>query len=158
MAKTGSVEDLIVKLKGLHKFAKVSAVNAIEDKKEDITDLNKAQMLVLGVDNEGIQLGEYAPFTVQERQKKGLQTEFIDLRFEGDFQDGIVVNKIGDTEFDMTSTDSKWEDKLMSPFPDAIGLTDESEDKLTNELINKVDSEVDEYLEPNKQARVPELV
>ncbi len=178
MAKAGTVEDLIVKLKGLHTFARVSAANAIEDKKEDIIDTNKANMLVLGIDNAGDQLGEYAPLSVIKRKAKGLQTGFIDLRFEGGFQDGIVVEKIGLAEFDMTSTDEKWSQSnsvdisgvnisasdldagrsLSERWPDAIGLTDENENKLTGELIEKVDKDINEYLEPSKHAKVAELV
>lgn len=154
MAKAGTVEDLIVKLKGLTTFVRVSASNAIDDNKEDILDLNKAQMLVLGVDNEGDQLGIYAPFTVQEREKKGLQTNFIDLRFTGEFQDKMVVEKTDLAKFELTSTDSKWENKLEPQFPDALGLTNENEDKLTKDLITQIDKDVDEYLEPNQQSRV----
>ena len=145
-----TVETLILKLDSLPGFVQQSGNSSIEENKDDILDLNKAQMIVLGVDSDNSKLGEYAPLSVQERKKKGLQTDYIDLRFTGDFQDSMTVKKEG-KGFAIDATDGKWDGNEISPtlsqqFPDALGLTPENENTVTEIIINKIDKEVDKYL------------
>lgn len=147
---TGTVEDLVKKLKGLPKFIEDVVEIYYNDNKEEILDLNKAQLLNSGVDSEGKPLGEYAPFTVEERQKKGLQTDFIDLRYTGKFQDRMQLSKNGvKGEREMTSRDPKWgsdDGVLRKAFPDAIGLTPNSQEILTTDIEKEIDRNVNGYL------------
>lgn len=144
----GTVEELIGKLKELPDLIKQVADNYFNDQEEKILDLNKDQMLIAGVDSEGINLGDYSPFTAEIRANEGLQTEHIDLRFTGDFQDGMELIPTGLAEVEMTSSDSKWRDgeDLRERFPDAIGLTPISQDILTQELIKTIEFNVDNFL------------
>lgn len=141
-----TVEDLILKLKSLPEFTKAAAGDSIVDNKDDILDLNKAQMLVLGADSDGAQLGQYSPFSKEERKKKGLQTDYIDLRFTGEFQDKMSLNKIDDLSYEIDSTDPKWNDKLRPRWPDALGLDSDNEERLTKILTDHIDFQVDNYL------------
>jgi hypothetical protein len=145
-----TVEDLILKLESLPGFVKAVGDGTIEDKAKDILDLNKSQMLTLGVDSEGAQLGDYAPLSIQERKKKGLQTEFIDLRFNGHFQDSMNIKKEG-KGFELNATDAKWNGDAIFPslsqqWPDALGLTEDNEKKVTDLLTEKIGTKVDEFL------------
>ena len=45
----------------------------------------------LGIDGDGNDLGEYAPFTVNVRQSFGLQTDHISLEFTGEFLGNMDV-------------------------------------------------------------------
>lgn len=144
----GTVEELIGKLKELPEFIKQVADNYFNDQEEEILDLNKDQMLIAGVDSEGINLGNYSAITAEIRAKEGLQTEHIDLRFTGDFQDGMDLIPVGPAEVEMTSNDIKWNPggDVRERFPDAIGLTPISQDILTKELIKTIEFNVDNLL------------
>ncbi len=153
---SADIRDLIEKLKSLPSFVEDKADEAIESDKEHILDLNKAQMLVAGVDNEGISLGDYSPKSVQIRQKKGLQTDHIDLRFTGDFQDSLRIDKKKKAEFDLTATDGKWAGNEITPnlsqqWPDALGLTDDNEDKVTENTTGHIEREAEKYFETSQE-------
>jgi hypothetical protein len=152
-----TVEDLIKKLTLLPKLVKTSANMAIDKNKEDIVDLNKAQMLVLGVDADGDQLGEYAPLSVEIRDDAGLQTDYIDLRFTGKFQDSMNIKK-KDKGFELIATDGKWDGNSISPtlkerWPDALGLIPDNENKVTNIITGNIDRAVSKFLNPSTPAR-----
>lgn len=142
----GTVEDLIVKLKNLPTFVDLVGDNSIAENEDTIIDLNKAQMIVLGIDADGDQLGEYTPYSSQIREAAGLQTEFIDLRFTGDFQDSIELN-LTPNGYEIDATDEKWTDKIEPRFPDALGLIDDNEDRVTNIITSKIEKESEKYFQ-----------
>jgi hypothetical protein len=155
----GTIEDLIEKLKGIQAFIKKEAQNAIEENKKEILDLNKAQMLVLGVDSNDDKLGEYAEVSIfgdptrdiPGRLARGLQVEFIDLRYTGEFQDSEVLYKSKDNqkdefEYTMDATDPKWQDDLSPRWPEAIGLNEDNQGKTAEIITNNVWQKVDKYL------------
>jgi hypothetical protein len=144
----GTVQELIGKLKGLESFVNDSAAFALKVNSDEILDLNKAQMIVAGVDADGDQLGQYAPFTVEERSKKGLQTEYIDLRFTGEFQDKMELIPTGKTEVEFDSKDPKWDSDISKQWPDALGLTSDNEERAGDMIIKVIDVNVDKYLTP----------
>lgn len=154
----GTVEDLIVKLKNLEAFVVKVGNKAIGDNSDEILDLNKAQMLVAGVDANSQQLGDYAPMSIEIRQEKGLQTDHIDLRFTGEFQNSMVLKKEGNT-YEIDATDSKWDGNalarsLRAQWPDALGLTDESEQVVTKRITDAIESETDKYLSTGTPPKV----
>lgn len=144
----GTVEELISKLKELPGFVEQVADNYFNDQENEVLDLNKDQMLVAGVDSEGVKLGEYSDVTAEVRANAGLQTDHIDLRFTGDFQDAMKLIPTGEAEVEITSTDSKWSSNgdLRRRFPDAIGLTETSQDILTKDIIKTIEFQVDNFL------------
>lgn len=146
-----AVEELIIKLKALPTVVEKVADIAIEENESDIVALNIAQMVVLGVDNEGVQLGEYAPMSVQIREEEELQTDYIDLRFTGDFQESIELNATAEG-FEIDATDSKWKNHIERRFPDALGLTDENEDRLTDVITKYIESASERYFETSTPA------
>lgn len=141
---SGTVEELIVKLKGLPDFIEEAGASAIETNEDNILDLNKAQ-LQAGVDADGFSLGDYSAYSTMLRKEKGLQTDHIDLRDTGAFYNSQRVNQKGDS-FEIVSDDPKWEEDLRPRWPDALGLTTQSEDTLTTDLIENLDKKIDAYL------------
>ena len=114
---------LVGKLAKLQTFAETSADKTIEDKKKEIIEMNKEQLLE-GFDSEGDALGEYTAYNKTLRREKGLQIKHIDLKDTGDFQRSINLKKKKTNEWDFDATDWKWEDELKPRWPDALGLGD----------------------------------
>lgn len=141
-----TVEDLIEKLDALPEFVEKTADDEILNNEEDILNLNKSQLTKLGIDSEGQKLGEYSPFSVEVRKKAGLQTKFIDLNFTGESQKSMELNLNANGEYEINAPEKKWSDER---WPDAIGLTNDNEDKVTEILTNKIDKEVDNFLSTN---------
>ena len=141
-----SFDSLISKMQDLPDFVKEVCENTIEDNEADILDFNKEQLLVRGVDTEGASLGEYSPYTKQLREAAGLQTDHIDLRFTGEFQDSLKLEKKGELSYDFTATDSKWETELAPRWPDAIGLDPINEEGVTAVITSNLEFELDNHL------------
>lgn len=141
-----TVEQLIVKLKDLPDFIKEVCENTIEDNESDLLDFNKEQLLVRGIDTEGDSLGEYAPKSKELREAAGLQTDHIDLRFTGEFQDSIKLEKKGELSYDFAATDPKWENELAPRWPDALGLDPVNEDGFTAVITSNLEFQLDNHL------------
>ena len=73
-------------------------------------------------------MGEYRPLSVTIRSAYGLQTDYIDLSFEGDYQDSFSI-EYGSNDFSIIATDPKTE-KIEKRFTKARGLTEESKAEL----------------------------
>lgn len=139
-----TVEDLITDLTALPEFINEIVEFTMEDKSEDIEDFNRTQLQQKGVDAFGKALGDYAQSTIREREKRGLQTSYVDLKFTGKFQNDIELNKKSDLTYDLTSGDVKWQSgELSDKYPEAIGLTDENEDRLTELIIKNIEFRLD---------------
>lgn len=142
------VDVLIRKLEGIEEFVRDSVDAAIEIEEEAIVDLNRSQLQVQGVDAMGKGLGEYTPLSKTLRAEAGLQTEYVDLKFTGAFQDSLKIDKKSDTSYELIATDPKWTSTtdLQDRFPDAVGITKENEVVVTGIIIKKVDIDLRNYL------------
>lgn len=70
--------------------------------------LNREQLSNQGVDSTGTKLGSYADRSAYLRSQAGLQTNFIDLNFSGDFQDQFIIqDATGDSIFSINSENWK---------------------------------------------------
>lgn len=98
--------------------------------------------LFSGVDSTGNELadigGDYSPITIQEKQFKGLPTDRITLFDEGDFYRSFRIDVSKDSVSISANTikegvdlQNRWGDELL-------GLTDESRNKLIDELIPEI--------------------
>jgi hypothetical protein len=140
-----SIDVLINKLEGLPDFIQEVLDNFMKDDAEDVLDLNRDQML-LGIDADGVPLGLYSPLSQELRSKKGLQIDHIDLRDTGEFQDSMFLEKAGDNTYFIDAADPKWEQKIAPRFPDALGLTEISQELLAGQIEKEVVRQVDNYL------------
>ena len=104
-----------------------------------IIDLNtKDQLGQFGIDALGDSLGEYAPFTVEQRSALGLQTDHIDFKFTGDYWASwtVTVDKGAITIL----TDPQLFSELVNDLgfaPEHVGLTEENLNKLTAAMLIK---------------------
>lgn len=114
--------------------------DSIREIEEFIINLNKEQLYeegIIDVNNPG-KREHYTASTIRTKQRHAAykKTEFVTLRWEGDFYETFKVI-IFDKEFIISATDLKWANWLEpNPrFGNALGLTDESKKKLRAEIL-----------------------
>ena len=129
---------LIDKLKDLKQYTSKQVDGIVNDYKQNIVGLNKAQMQEKGIKATGelIQPEGYKPFTIRERQKKGLQTAYVDLKYTGKFQDSIDLKKTSTLKYKIDATDPKYREKLLPRYGEILGLTTDNLGKV-GKLIEK---------------------
>jgi hypothetical protein len=130
-----TIEELITNLEELKATIQDGVDRAMVGDSFDIAEINREQLLS-GLDANVEELGQYAERTKAIRSKRGLQTEFIDLSFTGGSQKGLEVKKIDDKNFEL-STNPRWDEDR---FPDAIGIQEKNEDKVTNIVIENIEA------------------
>ena len=99
---------------------------------DNLIDLVQGQMLD-GENGDGQAIGTYAPSTVMARNRRGLQTNYIDLFFTGDFFQGMNVIDSGDS-YSVFSSVSYAED-LDIRYPMIFGVQDENKKLLKDSII-----------------------
>ena len=134
-----TIEELILNLKELKATIQDGVDRAILGDEFDIVKLNKEQLLS-GIDANSQPLGSYAESTKKIRERRGLQTDHIDLSFTGTSQDSIHTKKISDNAFEIDSN-PRWDEKR---FPNAIGITEENEKNVTDIIIENIEAVLDE--------------
>ena len=125
----------------LPKLTEQNIGDFVEQEEDYIKDLNKDQMYndgALNVDNP--QKERYAKSTIAQKKKRAKykKTDFITLRWMGDFYDSLRVLRFRDY-FTINSDSLIWANYLepQERFKKALGLTDESKGKLQIRLKNR---------------------
>jgi hypothetical protein len=112
---------------------------SIEATKGEIIKYNQDDQLQSGIDSRGEKIETlrskeqnsglpYALFTVQQRAKRGLQVDKVDLKFNGDFYKTFkvkVTDKQTEVMADFNKEDGDIRDNFDSSF-DFLGLTDDN--------------------------------
>ena len=117
-----------------------------------IADFNRGQ-LKEGKDAYGIDLGTYGIWRTEQREERGLQTDFIDLKFEGNFHESIYaegelkggvkakaflnINTISPEDWDAIAEDKRFED--------ALGLNEKNRDALGMMIAQHLQKELLKY-------------
>lgn len=132
------VMGLIDTLKGVNNNILREIGQAIKDERGYILDLNtESQLFEKGIGSDGIELASFQPysdFTITVKQFKGQPTNRVTLRDEGDFHESFFI-EFRDTEFEIKASDEKTE-SLKDKYGDEIlGLTKESLEDITQEII-----------------------
>jgi hypothetical protein len=136
-----TIEDLLSDLKRIPELVQDGVDRAMLGDTFDVVQINKDQLLS-GIDAAGKELGQYAPSTKKVRQRKGLQTDHIDLKFTGASQDSLGISKLNDSKFEMPAN-PRWDQKR---FPEAIGFTKENEDKVSEIVIVNIEANLNPVL------------
>lgn len=95
--------------------------------------LNIDQLYEGGIDSKGKSLGEYSPFTISVKKKKGQRTDHVTLRDTGEFYEAFFA----ETEswpVNIDSKDSKTEELKDRYGADIFGLTPQSTDELNDQI------------------------
>lgn len=107
--------------------------------KQLVIDLNtKNQLGDEGIDSLSRSLGEYAPFTVNERSRKGLQTDHVDFKVTGDYWGSWNVSATKDAII-IDTDDARFEELVIELrfAPEHVGLTEDSKQKVSILLAEK---------------------
>jgi hypothetical protein len=112
--------------------------DSIKEIEKFILELNREQLYekgIIDVNNPG-QREQYAASTIRQKKKKAKfkKTDFITLRWDGDFYDSFKVIILKEV-FIIQATDLKWANWLEPRFGGALGLTDESKNSLRDEIL-----------------------
>lgn len=115
-------------------------VFAIDDGvQKKVIELNtEVQLGDDGIDSLGDSLGEYAPFTVNERSSLGLQTGHIDFKVTGDYWRSWRVNVTSNAI--IITVDSSRFDELVNELsfaPEHVGLTETSLEVIRKMVLPK---------------------
>jgi len=114
----------------------------VREQEDYIKDLNREQMYNEGaMDVDNPQKLKYAQSTIQQKKKRARykKTDFITLRWMGDFYDSLKV-LIFDKYFVVSSDSTIWA-RFLEPqdrFSKALGLTDDSKEKLQVKLTDRM--------------------
>ena len=105
----------------------------------NMSRLNREQMNDLGVFSDGSETPDYAPFTIQEKIRKGQRYDHMTFRDSGRTQQSIVYLFNGDLVADWIDYNGIIDylnDRNIDSTP--IGLTQESMDELKPEIAKNV--------------------
>lgn len=134
-----NIEDLINDLTELPDTVQDGVDRAIIGDSVDITDVNREQM-AKGLDINDKPFGDYAESTKAIRKRKGLQTAFIDLNFTGKSSKSLTTKKQSDSNFTIEAN-PRWDQKR---FPDAIGISKEGENDVTDIIVENIEALLDQ--------------
>lgn len=102
-------------------------LQAARETSELALDLNRSQLIGLGIDSEGKSLGKYKESTKKRKAKKGQETEHITLYDEGNFQGKMILNAKQIPIF-IESKDQK-AGILKQKWPNALGLIPKNQEE-----------------------------
>jgi len=141
-----SLKNKIERIKAISVEAVVD--NAILATSDDILNANRNQMYERGVVDikNPTKKEKYATSTIRQKRRtaKFPNTDFITLKWDGDFHDSLKLLMFKD-KIVIQSDDLKWANWLESRF-NALGLTEDSlspiRDKIRNEVIKNIRNEL----------------
>jgi len=109
-----------------------------------IVTLNNEQLIEgKGFDSKIMQSG-YSLGYAKIRQRKGLQTGFVDLKFSGKYQDSRKVQKAKDGINIVSNVD--YEKHLRNNFPTHVGLTEKNAEQIKKLVAKDLAVEIEKYL------------
>lgn len=115
-----------------------AAASIISDNKQQIADLNREQLMD-GVNKQGKKLKKYQSKSYAARKNRMNPTPGLgnpDLYLTGRFHEAMNVKINSKVSYEIFSSDSKTSDLTKKYGKDIFGLTDESRDKASTEIIN----------------------
>lgn len=124
-----------------------------EDLQELVINMNRQQLSEKGIDSKGAALGTYSDSHARARSAAGLQTDFIDLKFGGAFQDEFIIeDATGDVIFSINSENWK-RDILVERLghrpgfgEDIFGLTEEHLQILKERMAPHIKAKINNIL------------
>lgn len=151
MSDNDKLKNFISKFRKSKSVAAKIAVNHISNGslQNIIETMNRGQ-LKEGEDATGKDLGEYGAWRKAQREEVGLQTDFIDLKFEGNFYESIYAegkmkNNKPAISIDTTSPEDWNAIREDDRFKDALGLNQENRDKVGMMIATEIRNELLKY-------------
>ena len=110
----------------------------VKDSEEIITAYNKQQLQDTGKNSFGVKLsdigGEYSPFTIEIRKKKGKQTKHVDLFDKGNFQGDFYIDIKSDSAV-IDSKDSKRDELVERWGIELFGVNNENKQDFIDQIL-----------------------
>ncbi len=110
----------------------------VQEFEPEICDMNsEVQLFEQGVNNLGVSIMDYAPYspkTIEIKEIKGQPTDRVTLRDEGDFHGSFFLQIYAD-RFEIRASDSKSEWLQKKYGRQILGLTAENQKELAEEYI-----------------------
>lgn len=132
-----SLDNFISKLSSLEKKAEDALKDTIF---EEAPQANRDQ-LAKGIKSDENQIAyksgrtTYSPSYKRQKARRGLQNEYIDLKYTGDFYKSIEVKKRSENVFELVSGDTLWTGKLRPTFgEEVLGLNKEATKQVEKEI------------------------
>ena len=139
-----TLEIFIDRLGNLENYLKKKVSEVVMEHQDKIVDLSTAQLMEgKNIEDKLMQTG-YSTQYEKRRQKTGLQTKFVDLRFSGKYQDTKKLYKTREG-FDIKS-DADYEKYLRGNFPGHVGLTEKNSKVISDDLVNEIAILTKKYL------------
>jgi hypothetical protein len=137
-------EIFVDRVKGLEYYAKKVANELLFKRSQEVVKMNRKQLMEgKNTLQKTIQEGYSKPYA-KKRQKKGLQTRFVDLYFTGKFQKGLKGVKNTDG-LDLES-DADYEKYLRGNYPDIMGLNKVDAELIAVAIAKELAVEIKKYL------------
>jgi len=140
------IEVFIRKLRNLQHFVNVEG-NRIAMKEAPLIESMQRKRLSKGktTENKTIQKG-YSPGYAKRRKKKGLQTNYVDLNFSGEFYESLQVTEEPNYgSFDIVS-DVDYARFLFDKHEDIVGLNKKDAHTLKKVIIERLEKSLRNYL------------
>lgn len=137
-------ETFVNRFSKLGEYLKKQSSEILLKHNNDIVPLANEQLLKgVNIKEQKMQSG-YSSAYGKRRQKKGLQTAFVDLRFTGKYQDTKKLVKY-DYGVDIRSQ-ADYEAYLRGNFPDHVGLTEPNAEVIAKKMESEIAELIEDYL------------
>lgn len=138
------IELFVERLNRIESFLKKKAPEMLMKHERKIVELNNAQLVKgKGTDGDIMQRG-YSAGYASKRRKKGLQTNYVDLKYSGKYQDSRKgVKAKGGIDI---KSGVDYEKYLRGNYPKHIGLTKENAESITDLLSVELAKDIKQYL------------
>jgi hypothetical protein len=137
-------EEFVERVKALEYMVKKIASELLFKRSQQIVKMNRTQLMQgKNIEEKTIQEGYSKPYA-KKRQKKGLQTRFVDLYFTGKFQKGLkgVKNIEG---LDIESS-AEYEKYLRGNYPGIMGLNKQDAELIAQAIAEELAKQLKKYL------------
>lgn len=139
------VNDLLIQLKGFPQFLSRTSDEFVNVNSVKIVQANRDQIQKDGEDIFGNKLGRYKPSSARARRARGLQTNFIDLKFTGEFSESINEKKVKPFTHQIRSDNAVFKEFLLPRFGQVIGLNKKNESEFDSDFKSTITKEMGNY-------------
>jgi len=148
-----TLEIFVERVNGLELYLKKAAREILFKHEKKIIDMSNAQLMEgKNVKDKVMQEG-YSKQYGKRRQKKGLQTKFVDLRFSGKYQDTkVLVSATGNDAFFNKGigfnikSDVDYEQYLRKNYKNHIGLNKANAEIISEDIVDGIAQLTKKYL------------
>lgn len=105
----------------------------LDDNADVYADMNVEQQVNYGIKADGSQIGQYSPFTIKLKQKKGQETRFVTLEDTGDYHKAFF-GKVQSGKLIISSKDNKL-NELKKKYGDTFGLIPDLRRRVSREMV-----------------------